>query len=71
MYKFRIDVKEDINECREVLPFILYLAGYCCYVVFKKIKCNSCKDIISGRDDVKEIPEINCYFQGINSSSLM
>ena len=36
--KFRIDVKEDdINKCREVLPVILYLAGYCCYAVFKKI----------------------------------
>ena len=49
VYKFRIDVKEDdINKCREVLPVILYLAGNCCYVVFKKIKCNSCKDLISG-----------------------
>ena len=49
--KFRIDVKEDdINKCKEVLPVILYLAGYCCYAVFKKMKCNSCKDLISGRD---------------------
>ena len=30
VYKFRIDVKEDdINKCREVLPVILYLSGYC------------------------------------------
>ena len=69
-YKFRIDVKEDdINKCREVLPVIL--AGYCYYAVFKKIKCNSCKDLISGRDNVEEIPEINCYFQGINRGSLL
>ena len=70
--KFRIDVKEDdINKCREVLPIILYLADYCCNAVFKKIKCNSCKDLISGRDNVEEIPEINSYFQGINRGSLL
>ena len=29
--KFIIDVKEDdLNKCREVLPVILYFAGYCC-----------------------------------------
>ena len=71
-YKFRIDVKEDdINKCREVLPIILYLADYCCYAIFKKIKCNSCKDLISGRDNVEEIPEINSCFQGINRGSLL
>ena len=69
--KFRIDVKEDdINNCREVLPVILYFAGNCCYAVFKKIKCNCCKDLISGRNNVEEIPEINSYFQGINRGSL-
>ena len=54
-----------------ILPVIQYLTGYCCYVVFKKIKCNSCKDLISGRDNVEEIPEINSYFQGINRGSLL
>ena len=50
VYKFRMDIKEDnVNKCR-VLPIILYLAGYCCYAVFKKIKYNSCKELISGRD---------------------
>ena len=51
--------------------FLLYLAGYCCYAVFKKIKCNSCKDLISGKDNVEEIPEINSYFQEINRGSLL
>ena len=51
VYKFRIDDKEDdINKCREVLSVILYLAGYCCYTVFMKMKCSSCKDLISGRE---------------------
>ena len=72
MYKFRTDVKEDfITKWREVLPVILYLTGYCCLVVFKKLKCNSCKDLISERDNLEEIPEINIYFRGINRSSLL
>ena len=72
VYKFRINVKEDdINRCREVLLVILYLASYCCYVVFKKIKCNSCKDLISGKDNMEEIPEINSHFQGIKRFSLI
>ena len=59
MYRFRIDIKEDdVNKCIEVLPVILYLACYCCCVVFKKIKCNSLKNLISGRDNVEEILEI-------------
>lgn len=74
IYKYRIDVKEDdVNNCREVLPVILYLASYWCNAVFKKIKCNSCKDLISGsvRDNVEEIPEISSYIQGINRGSLL
>lgn len=74
IYKYGIDVKEDVvNNCREVLPVILYITGYCCNAVFKKIKYNSCKDLISGsvRDNVEEIPEMNSYFQGINRGSLL
>ena len=71
VYKFRIDLKEDDTiKCREVISVIKYFAGYCCYVVFKKIKCNSRKDLISGRDSMEEIPEINSYFGGINRGSL-
>ena len=70
MYKFRIDVKDDdLNKCREVLPVIIYFTGYCCHAVFKKIKCNNCKSLISGSDNVEEIPEINTYFKGNNKSS--
>lgn len=72
VYKFNIDVTEDdVNQCKEVLPVILYLAGYCCHAVFKKLKCNSCKNLISGREAVEEIAELNSYFQGINRGSLL
>ena len=70
VYKFKIDVKEDdVNKCRDILSIIVYLVGYCCYAVFKKIKCNSCKNLISWRDNVEEIPEMYSYFQGINRVS--
>ena len=69
VYKFRIDVKEDdVNKSSDVLPVILYLVGYCCYAVFKKIKC---KDLISERDNMKEILEINSKLQGINKCFLL
>ena len=73
VYKFRTDVKEDdINKRREVLPVILYFANYYCNVVFKKIKCNTYKDLISGRVNVEEVPKINSYFgEGINKGSVL
>ena len=46
----------DVNKCTDVLSAILYLAGYCCHTVFKKIKRNTCKDLISGRDNTEEKP---------------
>ena len=70
LYRFNIDVSdEDIKESMEVIPIIYYLAGYCCYAVFRKNKCNGCKNLITGTGS--EIPEINCYFQEINRGSLL
>ena len=54
----------------EVLHVILNRLLLLCYI-FKKIKCNRCKDFISGRDNVEEIPEINSYFRRINRGSLL
>ena len=35
VYKFNIDVTDnDVHQCKEVLPIIIYLAGYCCNAVF-------------------------------------
>ena len=56
--QFDINVLEsDIENCKEsdVLPVIVYLAGYCCYAAFNKIKCSFCKDILTFSND--EIPE--------------
>ena len=70
VYKFNIDVTDnDVHQCKEVLPIIIYLAGYCCNAILKKMKCHSCKSLVSGRDDM--LPDINSYFQGINRGSLL
>lgn len=37
---------EDISNLTDEIPIITYLAGYCCYVVRKKLKCNSCIELI-------------------------
>ena len=35
VYKFNIDVTDnDVHQCKEVLPIIIHLAGYCCHAVF-------------------------------------
>ena len=39
------------------------------YIHIKKMKCYSCKSLVSGRDDM--LPDINSYFQGINRGSLL
>ena len=71
-YKYRIDVKDDdVNKCREIISVIIYFAGYCCHAVLKKIKCNNCKSLISGWDNLEEIPEINTYFKENDRSSLL
>ena len=62
VYKFRINVKEDdVNKYRKVLPIIRYLAGNYRYAVFKKIRCNSCKNLISRRNIVEEIPKTKVF----------
>ena len=34
VYKFNIDVTDnDVHQCKEVLPIIIYSAGYCCYAI--------------------------------------
>ena len=71
VYKFRIDLKEDdVNKCG-VLTLIQYSADYCYHVICPKIKCNSSKDLIFGRDNVKEILEKNRYFQVFNRGYLL
>ena len=70
VYKFNIDVTDnDVHQCKEVLSIIIYLAGYCCYAILIKMKCYSCKSLVSGRDDM--LPDMNSYFQGINRGSLL
>ena len=64
VYKFNIDVTDnDVHHHYNIFSGLLLLSR------LKKIKCYSCKSLVSGRDDMQ--PDINSYFQGINRGSLL
>lgn len=37
---------EDIDNCNEDLPILVYLAGYCCHAILKQSECVACKEMI-------------------------
>lgn len=47
------------------------MAGYCCFVVTKKLKCNFCKDLLTCNENVEDLPDNNNYIQGISRGSLL
>lgn len=63
--------KEDIDMCEEVMPVIVYLAGYCCHSVLKKMKCNACRDMITCVNSGEDVLENHSYIAGINRGSLI
>lgn len=63
--------KEDIDMCEEVMPVIVYLAGYCCHSVLKKMKCNACRDMITCVNSSEDVLENHSYIAGINRGSLI
>ena len=70
--KFNLTVSQsDIDKCKEVLPVIVYLAGYYCYAVFKKTKCSYCKDLVTYNNNENDMPENHNYIDGISRGSLM
>ena len=54
----------------DFLPVITYLAGYCCYAVWKKMKCTICKELITC-NDVENLPDNNLYIKGVSRGSLL
>lgn len=73
LHKLNVEVvKNDFDNCEDVLPIIVYVAGYCCYTVCKKMNCNYCKDLIScNRDTYNHLPESHNYIKGISRGSLL
>lgn len=61
--------RSDFKVCDDVLPVIVYLAGYCSYAVVKKMKCNHCKDLVTCADG--EIPDSHNYIDAVSRGSLM
>ena len=37
---------EEVNEGKEMLPLLTYIAGYCCHSVSHKLNCKDCKERI-------------------------
>lgn len=70
--EFDIEISQDDTEkSLELLPVITYLAGYCCFVVTKKLKCNFCKDLLTCNENLEDLPDNNNYIQGISRGSLL
>lgn len=46
-----IVIESDVDGASDDLPVITYLAGYCCYITQKKIKCEVCKDKLIYKDE--------------------
>lgn len=68
---FHVDVTEDdIEKSMDVLSVITYLAGYCCFSVLKKIKCASCKTILTINSSIENQPNYH-YIQGISRGALL
>uniref|UniRef100_A0A1B6CRV3 THAP-type domain-containing protein n=1 Tax=Clastoptera arizonana TaxID=38151 RepID=A0A1B6CRV3_9HEMI len=42
----------DIDKVRDEMQVITYLAGYCCYVTLKKLKCEVCKNTLVLQDEL-------------------
>ena len=63
-------VKRDFDDCETILPIIVYLAGYCCYTVDKKVKCQLCKELTSCTGD-EDFPQSHNYISGVSRGSLL
>ena len=63
--------EKGIDNCNDILLVMVYLAGYCCFAVLKKLKCNSCRSMITCSDTGEEIPESHSYTDRISRWSLL
>lgn len=60
---------DDVSSTDGVLPVVVYVAGYCCYSICKKLSCSDCKTLLTcAEGNVDELH--NSYIQGISRGSL-
>nr|CAH7764584.1 unnamed protein product [Callosobruchus chinensis] len=38
--------EKDFDEVEQEMPVVTYLAGYCCFITSRKLKCQSCNEIL-------------------------
>ena len=72
LHRFDVDVTQtDIESCMGYLQVLIYIAGYCCFAVSKKTKCDSCKDLLTRNEDIESLPDNNRYIHGISRGALL
>ena len=62
---------QDFDECKGVIPIIVYLAGYCCYSVDKKIKCKFCKQLTTHASNEEFSHDYYSYIDSVSRGSLL
>ena len=62
---------KDFDEYKGVIPIIVYLAGYCCYSVDKKIKCKFCKQLTTHASDEEFSHDYYSYIDSVSRGSLL
>jgi hypothetical protein len=61
---------DDVSSADDVLPVIVYVAGYCCYSVCKKLSCSECKTLLTcAEGNVDDLH--NSYIRGLSRGSLL
>lgn len=64
--------KGDIEAANDYLPVVAYIAGYCCYSILKKTKCESCKLMLT-KPETDDLPDVSnfSFINGINRGRLL
>ncbi|XP_023231795.1 uncharacterized protein LOC111631721 [Centruroides sculpturatus] len=60
----------EIENYNEDLPILTYIAGYCCYSVLKKLKCEFCKDMLV-LSEVLEDEELYSLITNVSRGKLL
>lgn len=68
----KISISEsDIEKCTEDLPILMYISGYCCFVILKKSKCTHCRDILVSDETLPTDNDLYSLINAISRGKLM
>lgn len=61
----------DVNSANDSIPVIMYVAGYCCYSINKKLQCDECKTKITSNNGDISNNFNNGLIKGISRGGLL